>query len=144
MDYIIAAKFTQPIQRLIQANSAWIVLDTGIEISEQMYQSDSWAIPRRMVIVRQKIKDRPQAPCKQLRLFEEEQIYKNYRYAAYATNMILAPTEIWQLYRGRANAENRIKELKYDFGFDSFNLNYFFHRSCFDFCNDSLQFNGSF
>ena len=27
-----------------------------------------------------------------------------------------------QLYRQRANAENRITELKYDFGADSFNL----------------------
>jgi len=126
IDYIIAAKFTHPIQRLIQGNNAWIILDTGIEISEQIYQSDSWAIPRRMVIVRQKIKDRPQATGKQLRLFEDEQIYKNYRYTAYVTNMKLAPAEIWRLYRGRANAENRIKELKYDFGFDSFNLNDFY------------------
>ena len=28
---------------------------------------------------------------------------------------------VWQTYRGRADAENRIKELKEDFGFDSFN-----------------------
>ena len=62
MNYIIAAKFTHPIQRLIQANNVWITLDIGIEISEQIYQSDSWTIPRRMIIVRQKINDRPQAP----------------------------------------------------------------------------------
>jgi hypothetical protein len=30
------------------------------------------------------------------------------------------------MYRGRGDAENRIKELKYDFGFDSFNLQSFF------------------
>lgn len=126
IDYIIAAKFTHPIQRIIHASNNWIVLDTGIEICEQMYQSDSWEKPRRMIIVRQRIKDRPQAPGKQLRLFSEEEIYKNYRYSAYVTNMKLAPAEIWRLYRGRANAENRIKELKYDFGFDSFNLKDFF------------------
>jgi IS4 transposase len=40
--------------------------------------------------------------------------------------MVFAPADIWRLYRGRANAENRIKELKYDFGFDSFNLKDFF------------------
>ena len=40
--------------------------------------------------------------------------------------MKLASAEIWRLYRARANAENRIKELKYDFGFDSFNLKDFF------------------
>lgn len=126
MDYIIAAKFTHPIQRVIQASTNWIVLDVGIEICEQIYQSDSWKSPRRIVIVRQKIKDRPKAPGKQLSLFLEEEIYNNYRYSAYVTNMKLAPAEIWRLYRGRANAENRIKELKYDFGFDSFNLKDFF------------------
>ncbi len=77
-------------------------------------------------MVRQRIKDRPQAPGKQLRLFAEEDIFKNYRYSAYVTNMKYAPAEIWRLYRGRANAENQIKELKYDFGFDSFNLNDFY------------------
>ncbi len=126
MDYIVAAKFTHPLQRLIHDSKNWIVLDTGIEICEQMYQSDSWQKARKIVIVRQRIKDRPQAPGKQLGLFAEEEIYKNYRYSAYVTNLKLAPAEIWRLYRGKAEAENRIKELKYDFGFDSFNLKDFY------------------
>jgi len=46
-------------------------------------------------------------PSKQLRLFLQEEVCKNYRYSAYVTNMIFAPAEIWRLYRGRANAENR-------------------------------------
>ena len=79
MDYIVAVKFTHPIQRVIQQSNNWIVLDTGIEICEQMYQSDSWDKPRRIVIVRQKIKDRPKAPGKQLRLFEEEEVGRDYR-----------------------------------------------------------------
>ncbi|MDP3442135.1 MAG: IS1380 family transposase [Ignavibacteria bacterium] len=126
MDYIVAVKFTQPIQRLIQSSTNWIILDTGIEICEQLYQSDSWQKPRRVVVVRQRIKDRPKAPGKQLTLFAEEEIYRNYRYSAYVTNLKLPAAEIWRLYRGRGDAENRIKELKYDFGFDSFNLNNFF------------------
>ena len=126
MNFIIAAKFTHPIQRVIKQSTSWIVLDTGIEICEQIHQSDSWKTPRRLVIVRQKIKDRPNAPGKQLRIFLEEEVFKNYRYSAYVTNMNLGPAEIWRLYRGRANAENRIKELKYDFGFDSFNLKDFY------------------
>jgi len=126
MNYIVAVKFSQPIQRLIHSSTNWIVLDTGIEICEQIYQSDSWQKPRRIVMVRQKIKDRPKAPGKQLVLFAEEEMYKNYRYSAYVTNLNLPAVEIWRLYRGRGDAENRIKELKYDFGFDSFNLNDFF------------------
>ena len=41
MDYIIAAKFTQPLQRVIGASTSWLTLDTGIEICEQLFQSDS-------------------------------------------------------------------------------------------------------
>ncbi len=126
MDYVVAAKFSHPIQRIIAGSNNWILLDTGIEICEQMYQSKSWKKSRRLVIVRQRIKDRPKATGKQLSLFEEEEIYKNYRYSAYVTNLKLAPAEVWRLYRGRGDAENRIKELKYDFGFDSFNLKDFY------------------
>lgn len=126
IDYIIAAKFTHPIQRIIYANTNWMMLDTGVEICEQIYKSESWSKARRIVIVRQRIKDRPKATGKQLSLFMEEEIHLNYRYSAYVTPMKLAPAEIWRLYRGRGDAENRIKELKYDFGFDSFNLQSFF------------------
>jgi Transposase DDE domain group 1 len=126
IDYVVAAKFTRPIQRLIISSTNWIILDTGIEICEQSYQSESWKKPRRIVVVRQRVKERPKAPGKQLKMFSEENIYKNYRYSAYVTNMKLPAAEIWRLYRGRGDAENRIKELKHDFGFDSFNLNGFF------------------
>jgi hypothetical protein len=37
------------------------------------------------------------------------------------TNLTLPPAEVWRLYRGRANCENRIKELKYDYGLDKMN-----------------------
>ena len=126
MDYIVAAKFTWPVQRIIDKTTNWILLDTGIEICEQMYKSNSWTKARRLVIVRQRINERPQAPGKQLSLFSEEEIHRNYRYSAYVTNLKLAPAEVWRLYRGRGDAENRIKELKYDFGFDSFNLKDFY------------------
>ena len=125
-DYIIAAKFTHPIQRIIADHKAWIHLDDGIEICEQTYKSDSWNKERRLVIVRQRIKERPNATGKMLSLFPEEEEYRNYRYSAYVTSMKLSPVEIWRLYRGRANAENYIKELKYDFGFESFNLKGFY------------------
>jgi len=125
-NYIIAAKFNHPIQRIIDRSNSWVLLDNGIEICEQLYQSQSWESPRRMVVVRQRLKERPNAPGKMLSLFPEDEIHKNYRYSAYFTNLQFAPAEIWRMYRGRGDAENRIKELKYDFGFDSFNLNGFF------------------
>jgi hypothetical protein len=41
------------------------------------------------------------------------------------TDLDLPSEEPWRLYLGRANCENRIKELKDDFGGDSFNLKSF-------------------
>lgn len=126
MNYIIAAKFTYPIQHLIDKQDVWIGIDEGIEICDKTYQADSWENARRLVIVRQKIKDRPQATGKTLSLFPEDEVHRNYRYSAYFTNLEISATDVWRNYRARGDAENRIKELKYDFGVDSFVLKDFF------------------
>jgi hypothetical protein len=126
LNYIIAAKFSHPVQRLIAGSENWLALDDGIEVCEKLHKADSWETARRIVIVRQKISVRPQASGKTLSLFPEEETYRNYRYSAYFTNLDFAPAEVWRLYRGRGDAENRIKEIKYDFGFDCFNLNGFY------------------
>ena len=76
-------------------------------------------------MVRQHTGKRPKATGKALRLFEDDLVIKSYRYSCYVTDLTLPAYLIWQLYRQRANAENRIKELKYDFGADSFNLHDF-------------------
>ena len=68
MKYIIEAKFTPPIQRIIKASTNWILLDTCIEICEQIYQRDSWMKARRIIIVGQRIQDRPKANGNQLSL----------------------------------------------------------------------------
>ena len=126
INYIVAARFYEPIQCIIAGNHTWITLDDGIEISELQYQSPLWEKPRRMIVVRQKINKRPKAAGKMLKLFQDEEYYRQYRYSAYITNLTLSAADIWRLYRGRGDAENRIKELKYDFGFDSFNMQSFF------------------
>ena len=42
------------------------------------------------------------------------------------TTLLLPAHQVWCLYRGRSDAENRFKELKYDFGAGAFNLNAFY------------------
>ena len=59
INYIVAARFYEPIQRIIASNQAWTTLDDGIEISELQYKSLLWDKPRRMVVVRQKSKNGP-------------------------------------------------------------------------------------
>jgi len=126
INYIVAARFYEPIQRIIAGNQVWTTLDEGIEISELQYKGQLWNKSRRMIVVRQKIEKRPKAAGKTLKLFQDEDYYQQYRYSAYITNLTLSAADVWRLYRGRGDAENRIKELKYDFGFDSFNMQSFF------------------
>jgi hypothetical protein len=123
--YIIAAKFYRPIKLKLAYHTTWLKLDDGIEIGETTYQAEDWSHPRRLVMVRQEITKRPKAAGKQLVLFEDELIYKNYRYSCFITNLTLPARNVYDLYRNRADSENRIKEVKYDFGAESFNVSNF-------------------
>lgn len=120
--YIIVARHYSTIQRKVAGLKDWWTLEDGLQITETTYQSDTWKNPRRLVVVRQQIKKRPKATGKQLKLFKEEGIYQNYRYSCYITNLELSSHMVWKMYRGRADCENRIKEIKEDFGFDNFNM----------------------
>lgn len=122
MHYLIALRLNQPLQRALVDQKDWWVLDDGLEIVAFDYQAPSWNRPRRVVGIRQKIDERPDAKGKQLSLFANDPVFACYRYSALVTDMDLPAVELWRLYRGRADCENRIKELKYDFGADSFNL----------------------
>jgi hypothetical protein len=61
-----------------------------------------------------------------LSLFPDDEIHRNYRYLAYITNNKYSATNAWRNYRQRGDTENRIKELKADFGVDGFNLKEFY------------------
>lgn len=90
-----------------------------------LYAVNVWGKERRMVMVRQRVSRRPKATGKALRLFGEDVEIKNYRYGCFVTSLEFPAHLVWKLYRVRADAENRIKELKYDFGADSFNMQSF-------------------
>ena len=120
--YIIVARHYSTIQRKVAGIKNWWTLDDGLQIAETTYQSDTWENPRRLVVIRQQILKRPKATGKQLKLFKEEGIYQNYRYSCYITNLDFSALVVWNMYKGRADCENRIKEIKADFGFDNFNM----------------------
>ena len=61
-------------------------------------------------------------PGKTMSLFADDPDLQGWRYRAIATDFSLPAVEAWRVYRGRAHCENRIKELKMDFGLDSFAL----------------------
>jgi hypothetical protein len=121
INYIVAVPMYVTIQRKIVTQKSWLSLDNGIQISEFEFQGQNWQKPRRMIAVRQKIAQRPQAVGKQLSLFVEDFEINGYRYSCYITSLTLSAADIWRIYRNRANCENRIKELKYDYGLDKIN-----------------------
>jgi hypothetical protein len=53
-------------------------------------------------------------------LFPDYDALARYRYTAFITNMDLSAELIWEIYRKRADAENQIKELKYEYGMEGF------------------------
>lgn len=126
MHYLIALWLNQPLQRALVDETGWWVLDDGIELITFDYQTPCWDKSRRVVGTRQKTDERANAKGKQFSLLTEDPIFFCYRYSALVTDMDLPATALWRLYRGRADCENRIKELKYDFGGESFNLKKFF------------------
>jgi len=123
LNYITAVKFYKPIKHEVFHQKAWVSLHDGIEITEWSFRLPGWSHPRRMIAVRKNLSKRPKSSGK---LLLWEGIEERYRYSVFVTNLDLPAHLVWKLYRDRADAENRIKELKYDFGADSFCLSSFF------------------
>lgn len=123
--YVIALRLNQPLQRALVDARAWWCLDEGIELADFEYQAPSWDKPRRVIGIRQHVGKRAHAKGKTLSLFADAPDVRAYRYAALVTDLTLPAQQVWRMYRGRADCENRIKELKYDFGLDSFNAQSF-------------------
>ena len=87
-----------------------------------MYRAPSWAAPRRIIAIRQHIKQRANSAGKTLSLFAEDELIGQWRYWALVTDLNLPALQVWRLYQGRADCENRIKALRYDFRAGSLNL----------------------
>ena len=124
--YILAVRLTPYVLAGIQAIGIWRQIEDGLEIGEMTLALSTWIRPRRFVVVRQHIHKRPHAPGKQPLLFADLEEHREWRYSVMVTNdTVLAAVDIWRTYRPRANIENGIKELTYDYGWDEFNVHSF-------------------
>jgi hypothetical protein len=92
----------------------WITLTKGIELGEMKFQHQKGKL-RRYIVVKKKVEDRPESTGKLL--FDD---LPGYRFSCYVTNIDLPIDQIWNIYNSRADCENRIKELKQDFGLENF------------------------
>ena len=108
--YIFVARLIQKVQSLCRhEDQAWQKTEVaGLEVQEV----DWHRVGQRLVVVRQRIDQRPQAGGKEL--FD----LPGYRFQALITNLpaSVSALEVWRRYNGRADLENRIKELGEQFG----------------------------
>ena len=112
IDYIVVARVLATIRRQLVALEQWLQIDGRIAVAEFMYQAQGWSKARRLVVVRQRIQDRRDGAI----LLE----VPGYTHSVYVTNLTLPPIAVRALYQGRADSENRIKELLQDFAISGF------------------------
>jgi hypothetical protein len=124
VNYIIRAKITSRLSRAIQEEKDWFgsnEIIKGAQYAKIKYSGEKWDKERDFVIVRVPKSDYKEEPG----LFPEINEYNRYEYKAFVTNVRFSAVLVHQLYNKRANAENRIKELKNDFGIEGFALSDF-------------------
>jgi len=127
---IVACRFNNTVKILLASQALWTEVDDGLQIAESTYQAQGWEKPRRIIMVRQETDKRPRAAGKkitkirrqpeQLELFPDVAELGKFRYSCFITSLSLPARAVYDLYRGRADSENRIKEIKYDFSADKF------------------------
>jgi DNA-directed RNA polymerase subunit N (RpoN/RPB10) len=110
LKFIFVARLTQKVQALCRHDdAAWQPTEvTGLAVQEVALERPG----RRLVVIRQRVAERPQAGGKSLLEVP------GYRFQALMTNLPLSVEAlgVWRRYNGRAEIENRIRELGEQFG----------------------------
>lgn len=122
--YIVAARFHGGLKRAVRG-ARWLKLKDGVEVCEIRHAFSSRGKERRLILLRKDVEQLPRSTGRQLEIWQDEAVDARYRYSAYYTSLELPAEAVWCLYRDRGDAENRIKELKYDFGIEGFHLKNF-------------------
>jgi hypothetical protein len=113
LSYIVVTRLQTTVKQRIVGLQDWIELDDQTSVSEFSYQAQGWSKARRVVVVRYRVKDLHEPG----RLLLE---MPGYTYAVYTTNLTLPAIQVRTLYLGRADSENRIRELLQDFAISGF------------------------
>lgn len=110
LNFIVVARLTQPIQSQCRhQDEHWQKTEIpGLEVQEAATDQ----IGRRLILIRQRIAERPQSGGKSLLDLPA------YRFQALWTNLKsrVPAVQVWRRYNGRADVENRIRELGDQFG----------------------------
>jgi hypothetical protein len=116
LPYIVVARLTKNVKQEVKRIASWRALDETYAVGECEVKLMGWKTPRRLVAVREQIReDKPSVGKKLIDLPE-------YTVRVFVTSLSAAPEEIWRDYNHRADMENRIAEIKHDLGADRFCL----------------------
>lgn len=119
LPYAIAVRMNPHLRRTVAGIKQGTPFAHGLEASETSYQAYGWQAPRRLVVVREVRRERPQARGR--KLLE----VPGYTFHVLVTTLDHDPVQTWRFSNSRAESENRIKQLKEDFGADGFCLHSF-------------------
>ena len=123
LPYIIVARLTPLVRRVVIhriPETDWRPVARGIAVADMMATVPAWrGQARRFVCLRQTLTERPTASGR--RLLE----CPGYTYRVFVTTVPYAAEVVTRMYAGRADSENRIKELKEDLSLDTFCLQSF-------------------
>ena len=119
LPYAIAVRMNPLLRRAVAGIRQWQPFAVGLEAGETTYCAHSWPAPRRLVVVRELLQERPEARGR--KLLE----VPGYTFHVLVSTLRLDPVQTWRFYNSRAESENRLKELKDDFGADGFCLQSF-------------------
>jgi hypothetical protein len=119
LPYVIAVRMNPRLRRAVAAIGQWQSFAAGLEAGETSYCAPGWQVPRRLVVVRELLRERPEARGR--KLLE----VPGYTFHVLVTTLHHQPVATWRFYNSRAESENLIKELKEDFAADGFCLQSF-------------------
>lgn len=123
LPYIVVGRLYGPIQRLIRKMTAWEKTELpGTEVAEEIYQGWGWVRARRVILIRHREAQRPEAGGRLL--FD----CPGYRYQVLVTSLPLSVSglRVWRNYNGRGDSENVIKELDASFALPQLCLEKFY------------------
>lgn len=120
LPYVVVATLSQPLQKIIKGDLTWAPTEVpGTEVAELEYLATSWPHPRRLVLIRQRVREDQTRGGK--RLLD----VPGYRFQALVTSLPSAshpPLAVWRYYNERADCENAIKELREGFALPALSL----------------------
>jgi hypothetical protein len=118
LGYVVIARQTGRMERLMRGITQWQKLANGSELGEFTAAVGDWKVARRFIVLRREARERRQEGL--LLSLPSRHIYR-----VLVTNRSESAAELWRLYEGRARIELCIRELKDDLHVQGFCLQNF-------------------